>query len=151
MSFSFTSSKGSYEQRWIVYALLRDNVQHHFEGGQPSPAFSETHAIAQALGGAKVTLLASRLRNELLRAKADLCTRSSSELALSLRTRSVLSLKWPPPEHRSTTLLSESGETIPLLGELPATLDDVFGHFVDGLLRITEGCGPAEVVEVVDM
>lgn len=151
MSFSFTATKGSYEQRWIVYALLRDNVQHYFEGGQPSDTFGETHAIAGALGGSKVKLSANRLRNELLRAKADLCSRPIADLAISLRTRSVMSLKWPPPEQRATMLLSETRETVPLLGDLPATLDGVFGHFIEGLLGITEGCGPDDIVEVVDL
>ncbi len=151
MSFSFTTATGSYEQRWIVYALLRDNVQHYFEGGHPSDVFGETHAIARAIGGSKVTVSASRLRNELLRAKNDLCRKPIADLAISLRTRSVMNLKWPPPDHRATELLVATGETIPLLGELPATLDDVFGHFIDGILAITEGSGPEDRVEVVDM
>lgn len=153
MSLSYTTSKGSYEQRWIIYAMLRDNVQHHLEGGKPTSSFSEIHAIAQALGGSQVVVSASRLRNELLRAKTDLCPRPLDQLAISLRTRSVLALQWPPPEHRATSLLKESGETVPLLGDLPSnsTLDDVFGSLVEGLLRITADCGPDDTVQVVDM
>lgn len=151
MSFSFTTSKGSFEQRWIIYAFLRDNVQHYFENGQPSEAFREIHSIARALGGSKVILSASKLRNELLRAKADLCGRPVADLAISLRTRSVMSLKWPPPEQPATMLLSATGDSVPLLGELPSTFDGVFGHFIEGLLRITEGCGPEDTVEVFDL
>jgi len=52
MSLSFTSDKGSFEERWIVYAFLRDCVQHHLEGGTPSSKFSALHKVSEALGGA---------------------------------------------------------------------------------------------------
>ena len=36
MSFLFMGPNGSVESRWITYALLRDNVQHHLEEDKSS-------------------------------------------------------------------------------------------------------------------
>ena len=52
---------------------------------------------------------------------------------------------------RATTLVKESGESVPLLGQMPSTLDDVFGHFIDGILEITADCASGDTVQVVDL
>lgn len=148
---SFTGPKGWIEQRWIVYALLRDNVQHHLEGGAPSKDFEALHSFASVLGGARVCVSAARLRDELTRAKRDLCARPIDDLAISLRTRSVIALSWPPPDRVETSLVKDSSSSIPMLGGNARSLDDVFGHLVDGLLRITEGASDVDVVEVNDL
>ena len=151
MSLSFVGPAGSVEQRWIVYALLRDNIQHHLEGGQPSGDFTNIHALATALAGAGVKVPARGLRAELERAKQELGPLPFSELAVSARTRAVLAFDWPPPEARATTLLREWGQSIPLLGGPYRTLEEVFGHLVDALLSITDGAVPADLVEAREL
>ncbi|WP_437737493.1 hypothetical protein [Sorangium sp. So ce1335] len=152
MSLSFSGPKGWIEQRWIVYALLRDSIQHHLEDGRPGEAFSAIHGAAGALGGQRVMLPARKLHDELRRAQAALAGRPIDALAISGRTRAVISLSWPPPEERETMLVRDWGDSVPLLG-MPwgDSLDDVFGHLVDGLLRITEGASGSDQVEVMDL
>ena len=151
MSIGFSGPKGWVEQRWIVYAMLRDNVQHYLEGGEPTGEFEALHSIAEVLGGKKLSVPARRLHEELVRAKATLACRPLSDLAISLRTRSVLSFKWPPPERAETILVSEWGGSVPMLNDTVRSMDDVFGHFVDALLQITEGASASDVVEVADL
>ena len=68
MSLSFHGPKGSLEQRWIYYAMLRDSVQHHIEGGKPTEDFDCLHRVSDALVEHRVTVPALRLRKELERA-----------------------------------------------------------------------------------
>ena len=61
MSLSFTSTRGAIECRWIEYALLRDNAQHHLEGAISEASLEALHAPAAALGGGPVQLDARAL------------------------------------------------------------------------------------------
>jgi hypothetical protein len=151
MSLCFEGPKGSVEHPWIAYALLRDNVQHHLEGGRPGPAFSATHAIADALGGSRVLLKARTLHEELETARVALAGRPISELAIGPRTRSVVDRTWPPGGSGETTLLGEDrSKVVPWLPPAATTLDQVFGPFVRSLLEITADCGEDDAVEVWD-
>ncbi|WP_438010731.1 hypothetical protein WME89_20000 [Sorangium sp. So ce321] len=152
MSLSFSGPKGWIEQRWIVYALLRDSIQHHLEEGRPGEEFKAVHEVAGALGGRRVMLPARKLHEELRRARDVLAGRPINALAISARTRAVISLCWPPRDDRETMLVSDWGDSVPLLGGPGAdSLDDVFGHLLDGLLRITEGASESDQVEVMDL
>jgi hypothetical protein len=146
MSLVFTGPGGSAERRWIVFALLRDNVQHHLEGGTPSEAFQSIHGVASALGGGSVSLDAAALRKE-LEAARSLTSRPASDLALSTRTLAVISRRWPPPTDQKTELASELGWPIPA-ADGAQTLGDVFGDLIEELIRVT-GAGSG-VVEVLD-
>jgi len=150
MSISFTGPKGWVEQRWIVYAMLRDNVQHHLEDGSPSGQFECVHAVAEVLGGKNVKISAKKLHAELERAQA-LLARPIDDLAISLRTRSVIALHWPPPDRRETILAKEWEGRVPMLSGTAETLDDVFGHLVEGLLEITDGASDTDIVDVMDL
>jgi hypothetical protein len=150
MSFIFVGPNGSVEHSWIAYALLRDNVQHHLEGGHRSADFEQLHRIADATRSREVSLPAPRLHAEFVRAREGLRGRSRAELAISLRTRSVISLAWPPPDENETVLVSESeGGLVPWLPEGQELLD-LFGHLVDDLVRITEGASEGAKLEVHD-
>lgn len=49
-------------------------------------------------------------------------------------------------------LVRDWGDSVPLLGAPGGdSLDDVFGHLLDGLLRITEGASESDRVEVIDL
>ncbi|WP_437589039.1 hypothetical protein [Sorangium sp. So ce1000] len=152
MSLSFSGPNGWIEQRWIVYALLRDSIQHHLEDGVPSGEFEAIHGAARALGGQRVVLPARKLHDELRRARAVLAGRPMDALAISGRTRAIISLRWPPPDGCETMLVKDWGDSVPLLGApLADSLDDVFGHLLDGLLGITEGSSESDQVEVMDL
>jgi hypothetical protein len=149
MSLSFLGPGGSFERRWIVYAMLRDNVQHHLEGGTPSPDFACLHALGEALVAGSVAVPALSLRSELMRAR-QLLDRPIDDLAISLKTRAAHMLSFPPPEQRSTDLVSKVGGLPPFPLEGAGTLGDAFGSLVLELLRISEGASPSDVIEVVD-
>lgn len=150
MSLSFTGPRGTVEQRWIVYALLRDNVQHHLENGEPGAEFGAIHEAAGALGGNRVVLDARQLRAELEKA-ATLLSRPIAELAISPRTRAVIDRSWPPPAGQETrTVLAKGNVTLAWLSPAAATLDGVFGNLVRSLLEITDGAAESDRVEVDD-
>lgn len=147
MSLVFNGPGGSTERRWIVYALLRDNVQHHLEGGEPGTGFPAIHAISGALGGGKTEISAQALRSELSRAQ-ELSARPAAELALSPRTVAVISHRWPPPKDGGTRLATEWGIQVPV-AHGAETLGDVFGNLIGDLLRVVGDDGDAQV-EVID-
>jgi hypothetical protein len=150
MSLLFHGPRGAIEQRWIFYALLRDNVQHHLEGGRIGDSFSALHQMALALGGKPTSVSAAELRRELERVEKELVSRPISQLAISNRTRAVISLAFPIPDLESTTLVSDWGGTVEAAAGAK-TLGDIFGYFVTALLRITDQPGPAALVTVTDL
>jgi hypothetical protein len=150
MSFCFRTDRGSIEHRWITYALLRDNVQHHLEGGHPSGAFAATHAAGEALGRGRVTVAAQTLRSEMLAAESRLLPLPATELAVSAQTRSVLDLTWPPPGEADTALARFRPAVYSWLSPDLKTLEQVFGNLVRGLIELTADVPSDAVVEVLD-
>lgn len=151
MSLLFQAPGGTFEQRWIYYAMLRDNVQHHLEGGAPSEAFSALHAIARVLSAGRVVVPAARLRGELERARDEVLALPMSEFAVSLRTNAVISVTWPLPERRDTMLIRDASSTNIPIDPGMKTLGDAFGHLVVSLLKVTGGAAADDVVEVLDI
>ena len=149
MSLAFFGPHGSLEARWIVYALLRDNVQHYLEGGSPSEKFAEIHQISEALVQDRIRVNAARLRSQLEQAKVALFDRPAADIALSGRTRAVLSADWPP-KTLETTVAGKAELSIPMLHAGIRTMAEAFGNLVNELLEITEGVGENDWVEVVD-
>jgi hypothetical protein len=149
MSLSFTSEVDSYEDRWIHYAVLRDCVQHHLEGGRRTEKFRALHSISRAVGEQGVVRIdAAELRGELTTARDALAHRPLSDLAVSLRTRAALAMR-PIPDEENTELVPE-GAGIPTLDLADAqTLGDIFGRFLTSLLHVARE--PASVVEVRDL
>ncbi len=150
MSLIFSGRSGSLEERWITYALLRDAVQHHLEGGRPSSRFAVLHSVTRALGNPTISVSAQGLHQELEVARTELLSRPISDLALSERTRAATTLVWSPDLADATALVKDLGSELPLLSGNPHTLGDVFGHFVESLLEITSGAGPEEKIEIHD-
>jgi hypothetical protein len=149
MSLAFTGPAGTAEHRWIVYALLSDNVRHHLDSDSPTGlGFEEIQAIGRALGGGRVVVNARRLRAELDRA-TSLLPRAVSDLAISRHTRAVIERSWPPPNAQpNETTLVQGVLTIPWLSPHVRTLDEVFGNLVRSLLAITDGAGETDLLEV---
>lgn len=149
MSLTYAGPQGSFERRWIVYAMLRDNVQHHLEQGEPTPAFQHLHALGGALSGGTVSVPALELRAELARVEPVLAL-PIEDLAISIRTQAVLTLMFPPPERRGTMLVTEADWELPFPLAGAVTFDDAFGSLVSELLRITEGATATDRVTVID-
>ena len=151
MSLLFKGKTGEFEQRWIVYALLRDNIQHHLEGNSPTAVMGTIHRVTEALGGGTVRLEARALHREISDARKALAKMPFAKLAISVRTLAVVSLTWPPPDSNETMLLENQGKRMPFLDLHGETLQDVFGILMDELLRITKGASVDDVVEVTDL
>lgn len=149
MSLTFYSNNKSFEAKWISYALLRDNIQHHLENGTPSDTFSNVHSVTQALGGHSVKLPARALRSEIEQAAKALRSLPISQLAISGRTLSVISMSWPSVDDPHTQLIG-SLHVVPWISTTATALDGVFGGLIDSLLRITEDASPDQMVEVID-
>jgi hypothetical protein len=129
--------------------MLRDNVQHHLEGGSPTAEFEALHQLGDAMWVGKVSVSATQLRRELAAAESVLAL-SMDDFAVSLRTRAVCSYLLHRPEHRATHLVRELEWTVPYPVEQCTTLGDVFGSLHGALLQITQGAAPGDAVEVID-
>lgn len=149
MSLSFVGPGGSVERRWIVYALLSDNVQFHLEGGVPSPAFAELHALGDAMTKGEVVVDAVALRRQ-VEAARSLLERPIADLAVTLRTRAASMLRFPVPSGPQASLVSDTEWSVPFPIEGAGTLGDVFGSLVDELLKVTDGARDGDQVTVVD-
>lgn len=153
MSLTFVGPSGAFERRWIVYAILRDNVQHHLEAGKPSDAFGAIHAMGEALGRGPegIAVNAARLRDELFVVRERLLSLTIGQLAISVRTRAVTSMVYPLPDHRETGLVQALEWTLPLQLNDAQCLGDVFGSLVTELLHAIGEAGPDDQVQVVDV
>lgn len=146
MSICFIGPGGSCEYPWIRYALLRDNVLHHLEGGEPSQSFSALYSIAGALRGASISVSAQKIREELERAKG-LLELPVEQLAISARTQAVISMERQLPIGGPTFVVGPS-LSLPWISQWTTTLDGVFGSLTREILRITENSSPQDVLEV---
>lgn len=145
MSFLFVGPKGSFEVRWITFALLRDNVQHHI-GDEPTPL----NEVSAAMGSGRAELSAAALNAVATAARDALIARSMDELAVSERTLSVLSFRVPPSSTGATVLAREVGG-VSFIDPRAKVLGDVFGNLLKNLIEITEGAVEGELVEVRDI
>jgi hypothetical protein len=149
MSLTFQGPNGAFERRWIVYAMLRDNVQHHLENGAPTEAFSALHALSAALLRGEVSVPARKLHAELAEARG-LLDRPIEDLAVSVRTRAICALMFPLPSLQETELASRAEWTAPFPTAGAQTLGDLFGSLVEELLRITERASAEDVLTAID-
>lgn len=147
MSMTFIGPAGSCEFPWIQYALLQDNVQHHFKHEKEPEHFRELHRVAEALGGRVVTVSAARLREELSQAQA-LCIVPVEKLAISPQTQAVLSVH--DRQLEASTAPESPWRRLPWTIAEPRLLGDIFGNLVAGLLDITRGAGESDLVEIID-
>lgn len=148
MSISFIGPSGACEFPWIHYALLRDNILHHCEQGQITTKFSETYKISGSLAGVQTSVSAKKLREEMIFAR-ELIHRPITELAISARTRAVLSFEQALPLGPPTQVVGPD-LSLPWLSNEPQTLGQVFGDLIESLLHITEGAKDTERVDVIE-
>jgi hypothetical protein len=150
MSLCFSGSRGEVEQRWILYALLRDNVRHHLENGVQTSEFQELHRAAQALGGGRVALNARRLRRELEKVQASLARRSIEDLAISAHTRAAINGVWPP-DLETTAVVGRRAGAIGWVRTEARSLDQAFAPLIRRLLDLTEDADEEDEIEVTDV
>jgi hypothetical protein len=135
---------------WTLFSLLRDNVQHHLEGGMPSGQFPAVHAVAYLIGaGGSVKVSARQIRDEVRWVFGGLRCRPVRELAISIRTAAVLANAWPLPAVRGTTLVRVAGWPVPESLAEATTLGGAFGRIAFDLARITEQATKGDQVSVM--
>ena len=121
----------------VLCALLRDNIQHHLEGGIPSGAFPAIHALADApWDSGPVSVSPVMLIFELEAAWPELRDLPTESLAISIRTRAIITHSRCPPEVHGTVLRRHVNWAIPLAPVASNTLQGVFGELVAGLIGI---------------
>ena len=129
--------------------LLRDNVQHHLEGGRPGDLYRAIHGLADGWWSARpLTIQAGKLRAELHQAWPLLRGIPNSRLAIGIRSRAALTGAASPPVVRGTVLLRLTGWRLPLRFDPNGTLDDLLGTTVATLMRLCERAGSAAKLEV---
>ena len=126
MSMTFIGPAGSCEFPWIQYALLHDNVLHHFkyQDQEQADRFRELHRAGEAVGSRTVTVSAMRLREELSQAQT-LCIVPVEKLAISAQTQAILSLQTDGrTDGRSE--LANPAQRLPWTIAEPRSLGDIF-------------------------
>jgi hypothetical protein len=138
MQLFFSTARASYVCAWGSFALLRDNVQHYLEAGEPSDRFRALHSLETVVDDGPCEVDASRLRGEVLRAWCTLWNVSVANAAISLRTRAVLTGCVDLPVSRATLLAIRAGWALPIEGRSNTPIPRAAGEFVAIVLALTE-------------
>lgn len=133
---------------WKSYALLRDNVQHFLEQGEPSWRFPALHALERAVDHGALTVDASRLRGEVLRAWGALWKIHVEDAAISPRTRSILTGNAEMPESRGTVAARHAGWDLPLLADAQTPIPRAASRFIRTVLTLTETAVDGDTLEI---
>jgi hypothetical protein len=122
---------------YIRCALLRDNVQHRLEAGLPSGRFVAIHAMADSpWDKAPATISPKALSSELEVVWPGLRELPIESLAISLRTRAVLTNASALPAVRGTVLRRIIQWPIPLDLSTSKDLCALLGRHVSDLERL---------------
>lgn len=133
---------------WALCTSLRDNVQHHLEGGRPSGTFPAIHALAdRCWAPASVSVESRQLRGELERARA-LESLPIGRLAMSIRSRAALTGAPVAPAVRGTELVRLVGWRAPVRVVGATSLGNVLGDTMRRLLEFCAAAGDAAVILV---
>lgn len=148
MKLSITGRAGTRVCDWESYALLRDNVQHYLEGGEPSWRFPALHGIESAVDEGARVIDASRLRGEILRAWCALWKVHLDGAAISLRTRAILTRNAQPPDSRGTLAARQAGWDLPLHADAETPIPRVARRFIQTVLVLTDSSVDGDTLEV---
>jgi hypothetical protein len=131
---------GERERRveWSQYALLRDNVQHYLEFGQPRNSFTALHAVEIAVDGERRRVRAQELRQEVQDAWNALAHVTLEQSAVSLRTRAIMTGCERAPQVRGTVVARLAGWDLPVQGLAHQPLRELLSGFVEVVLSLTE-------------
>ena len=137
MNIVFSGPLGDYGIACAQALLFRDNVQHHLQGGLPSPGYPLIHAIADApLSGEVARLGADDLWEEVSHAFESIRRIGIDDLAVSIRTRAVLTNRRAPIV-RGTVLARLTSWRLPVATTGTSTLGDFFEDFVENVGLLT--------------
>jgi hypothetical protein len=138
MILSFTGPRGGFSTGVEQVLLFRDNVQHHLQAGVPSGTYRAIHRIADVAGSqGGATVPARDLWNEVSAAFRSIRSVDRRELAMSIRTRAILTNVRDLPAVRGTALVRLTGWHVPLATFEALTLGDLFGSLVTRLEVLT--------------
>lgn len=149
MKLLLVGRAGSRAVDWSGYALLRDNVQHFIEGGEPTERFAALHGIEKAVDCGSSQVDAARLRGEVLRAWYALWSVSLDRAAVSLRTRAVLTGCTEGPTARGTVRALQVGWELPVVvGGRAGRVSESAKHFVAAVMLLTENVVDGDRLDV---
>lgn len=148
MKLILIGGAGSRACDWSAYALLRDNVQHFVEGGEPTACFAALHGLEIAIDTGDCRVDAARLRGEVLRAWYALRTVRLDDAAVSLRTRAILTGCTDVPNAPGTVRAQLVGWTLPIGKRGDALVPETAQPFVAAVLALTERVVDGEMIDV---
>lgn len=133
---------------WESYALLRDNVQHFIEQGEPNGRFPALHGIEEAVDGGQYIADAARLRGEVLRAAIALRVVPLSAAALTLRTRAIMTGSSERPAAGPTVPAQAAYWSLPISGSSFAAIPRIARKFIEAVLAVTETAEDGELLQI---
>jgi hypothetical protein len=133
---------------WSGYALLRDNVQHFLEDGEPTARFSALHSIERAVDDGEGVVEAGRLRGEVLRAWYALSRIRLQDAAVSLRTRAILTGSADMPAVRGTVRAERVGWQLPVDPLEAIRVVDAARSFTAAVLELTANAVDGDTLAV---
>lgn len=149
MIVEFSGPRGGFSIGAELILLFRDNVQHHLQGGAPSPGFVWVHRIADVVSPpSDERIHASHLWSDVSVAFARIRNVERRELAMSIRTRAILTKTAVLPAVRGTALVRLTGWPVPVPTVDVAYLGDLFAGFITRLSALTNSGRAAWEVEV---
>lgn len=148
MMLLLQTRKDTRNVQWSEYALLRDNVQHYLEFGQPENSFTALHALERAVDGGRGRTRARELRHEVQDAWIGLAGLKLEQSAISLRTRAILTGCEQAPQVRGTVIARLAGWELPVWGASSQPVRELVRGFVDVVLSLTENAAEDEDVMV---
>jgi len=149
MRLSLAGGALSTECDWELCTGLRDNVQHHLEGGFPSGRFPAIHALAdRCWSETTVTIGARQLRQELAEVWPVIAHLGIERQAIGIRSRAALTRAPTVPKARGTVLLRLTGWKSPLPLGQARNLGELFGGLVQTLNDFCERVGDKGVIEI---
>ena len=149
MRLSVAGAELTTECDWELCTALRDNIQHHLEGGFPSGLFPAVHALAdRCWAPAEVNVPAAQLRAELTQAWHVISPLRVDRMAIGIRSRAALTGAQTIPKVRGTVLRRLTGWKAPLRMGNAKTLGDLFVNLVIPLVEFCRRAGDTAIIEV---
>ena len=151
MSLLFQTRGGTFEQRWIYYAMFATTCSTTWRAasGEAFSARSTPSRACSAPAGRRAA--AKSMASSRAQRDEVLALPMSERVRGEPRTNAVISVAGPLPERRDTMLIRDASSTHIPIDPSMKTLGDAFGHMVESLLRLTEGAADDDVVEVFDV
>jgi hypothetical protein len=134
---------------WGSYALVRDNVQHFIENGQPNGRFPEIHGIEGAVDAGTYVADAARLRGEVLRAMTVLNTVPLNAAAQTSRTRAIMVGSHHRPGASPSVNAHAMGWDLPVSSaSADASVHVAAADFIEAVLSVTSAAVDGDLLQV---